>query len=278
VAWELSVSGASPIAILPMYDFPWTAAANDALWASISARLAEGGVQAPIGLSRVGDLAELWRHPGLIFGQTCGYPYVTGLKETVTLVAAPEYSFPGCEGASHRSFIIRRAGDPRRGLIEFPGAVGALNAYDSNTGMNLFRATIASVADGAPFFSSIVVTGSHEASLAAVAEGRADLASIDCVSFALIKRGRPELIERIAVAAESPLSPCLPFIASARLPPASTTEAVREALFEALADPDLAEARAALGLKGTRIVAPPDYDRVMEIEREAAAMGYAELA
>ena len=117
--------------------------------------------------------------------------------------------------------------------------------------MNLFRAAIAPIAGGAPFFRAIVVTGSHEASVAAVAEGRADLAAIDCVSFALLTRGRPELIERVAVVAESPLSPSLPFIASARLGP-QTIAAVREALFAALADPALAEARATLGLKGAR--------------------------
>ena len=121
------------------------------------------------------------------------------------------------------------------------------------------------------------MTGSHEASVTAVADGGADLASIDCVSFALLERGRPELIERVAIVAESPLSPCLPFIAAASLP-ASTIAAVREALFAALADPDLAETRAALGLKGARVAAPADYDRVIEIEREAAAMGYARLA
>jgi ABC-type phosphate/phosphonate transport system substrate-binding protein len=270
------VSGAASIAILPMYDFPWTAAANDALWASISARLAEAGVQPPPTLTREGDLAALWRHPGLVFGQTCGYPYVTGLKDTVTLIAAPEYSFPGCEGASHRSFLIRRATDLRRGLSEFRGAIAAFNAHDSNTGMNLFRASIAPIAGGKTFFSSIVVTGSHEASAAAVAEGEADLAPIDCVSFALLGRGRPELIERVAIVAESPLSPSLPFIASVRLP-APTIELVRKALFAALADPDLVETRAALGLKGARIVTPGDYHRVMEIEREAAAQGYARL-
>jgi ABC-type phosphate/phosphonate transport system substrate-binding protein len=270
------VSGAALIASLPMYDFPWTAAANDALWASISVRLAEARVQAPPTLTRDGDLAELWRHPGLVFGQTCGYPYVTGLKDTVTLIAAPEYSFPGCEGASHRSFLIRRATDSRIALNEFRGAIAALNAHDSNTGMNLFRASIAPIAGGKTFFSSIVVTGSHEASAAAVAEGEADLASIDCVSFALLGRGRPELVERVAIVAESPLSPSLPFIASVRLP-APTITAAREALSLALTDPDLAETRAALGLKGARAATPADYDRVMEIECEAAAQGYARL-
>ncbi len=270
------MSGATPIAILPMYDFPWTAAANDALWASISTRLAEAGVRAPPRLTRGRDLAALWGHPGLIFGQTCGYPYVTGLKETVTLIATPEYSFPGCEGASHRSFIIRRATDSRNDLSEFRGVVAALNTQDSNTGMNLFRAMIAPIAGRAPFFFSVVVTGSHEASLSAVVEGRSDLASIDCVSFALLGRGRPELIERVVIVAESPLSPCLPFIAAASLP-APTIAAVCEALFAALSDPNFAGARATLGLKGARIGAPADYDRVIEIEQEAAATGYARL-
>jgi ABC-type phosphate/phosphonate transport system substrate-binding protein len=271
------VSGAKPIAVLPMYDFPWTAEANDALWASMSVRLAEAGVQAPAALARGGDLSSQWRDPDLIFGQTCGYPYVTGLRNAVTLIAAPEYAFPGCEGAAHRSFIIRRAGDPRSELSEYRGSTAALNGWDSNTGMNLFRAAVAPIAGRAPFFRAIAVTGSHEASLTAVAEDQADLASIDCVSFALIERGRPELVARVAVIAESPLSPSLPFIMSARLG-APTIEAVREALLAALADPNLAEARAALGLKGARPTSPAEYDRVIEIERDAAAAGYAGLA
>lgn len=113
--------------------------------------------------------------------------------------------------------------------------------------------------------------------MAAVDNGQADLASIDCVSFALLERGCPELIKRVAIVAESPLSPCLPFIASASLP-APTIERVREALFAALANPNLAETRAALGLKDARVATPTDYDRVIALERDAAALGYAHLA
>jgi ABC-type phosphate/phosphonate transport system substrate-binding protein len=268
---------AERLAALPMYDFPWTAAANDALWAAIAGRLDKAGVEAPKKLTRGPDLDAQWRDSRLVFGQTCGYPYVTGLKGAVALIATPAYGFPGCEDASHRSFIVRRVGDPRRALAEFRGATAGLNAHDSNTGMNLFRAAIAPIAGGAPFFRAIVVTGSHEASVAAVAEGRVDLAAIDCVSFALLRRGRPELIERVAVVTESPLSPGLPFIAAAGLSP-STIAAVREALFAALVDPNLAEARATLGLKGAQAISPANYDRVAGIERDAAAAGYARLA
>ena len=134
-----------PIAVLPMYDYPWTAAANDRLWAAMSARLNEAGVPAPASLTRGGDRGAQWRDPKLVFGQTCGYPYVTGLKDAVALIATPEYSFPGCEGASHRSFIVARANDARRDLSDYRGARAAVNGFDSNSGMNLFRAKIAAI-------------------------------------------------------------------------------------------------------------------------------------
>ena len=92
-----------------------------------------------------------------------------------------------------------------------------------------------------------------------------------------MERGRPELVERVAVIAESPLSPGLPFIMSAGFG-APAIAAVREALLAALADPNLAEALKALGLKGVRPTSPAEYDRVIEIERDASAAGYARLA
>ena len=271
------MTGGALIAALPMYDDMAVAQANDAIWASIAAGLLERGVAAPAKLTRGGDLAALWLSPGLIFAQTCGYPYVKNLAGAVRLIATPEYAFPGCDGMSHRSFVVGRADDPRRSLEGFRGAVAAVNGSDSNSGMNLFRATIAPVAGARPFFRAVLTTGSHRASLEAVAGGRADLAAIDCVSFALMKRLRPGLTARVAVIAESPLSPGLPFILSARLPEA-TLAAAREALFDALADPELSSARAALGLKGARVTTPADYERILDIEREAEAAGYPTLA
>ena len=265
------------VAALPMYDDPDLAPANDALWRRIAAALSERGVDAPARLTRGGDLAALWRSPRLVFGQTCGYPYVTALSDAVALIATPVYAFPGCEGTAHRSFLIRRLSDPRRDLDAFRGSRAAVNAWDSNTGMNLFRATIAPVAGGAAFFSSVAATGSHRASLEAVAGGAADLAAIDCVSFALTARARPELTAKVAVVAESSLSPALPFIASAALP-AATVLAAREALFDALAAPDLKRARDALGLKGARVTTQADYQQVIAIERGAALAGYQRLA
>ncbi|MBV9287136.1 MAG: PhnD/SsuA/transferrin family substrate-binding protein [Hyphomicrobiales bacterium] len=267
------MSGKPLLAALPMYDGPDLAPSNDALWARIALGLRARGVAAPDRLTRGGDLMAMWRSQRLVLSQTCGYPYMTALRDSVVLIAAPEYGFPGCDGVLHRSFLVKRADDPRGKLAAFLGARAAVNAWDSNTGMNLFRAAIAPLAGGRPFFRAVVAMGSHAASLVAVADGRADLAAVDCVVFALMSRSRPALAARVAVVGESPPSPGLPFIASAALP-AATIAAAREALIETLADPALAEARAALGLRGARPIEPDDYRRVLDLEREAAARGY----
>jgi ABC-type phosphate/phosphonate transport system substrate-binding protein len=265
------------VASLGMYDFPWTAAANDALWAGVATRLRAAGVAAPPRLTRGVDLHELWRNPRLIFGQTCGYPYVTALRPKVALIATPIYAFPGCRGAAHRSFLVASKLRKRRNLADFAGARAAVNAPDSNTGMNLFRATIAPIARGRPFFGQVTVTGSHAASLAAVSEGAAEIAAIDCVSFALLRRGRPDLTRSVEVIARTPFSPDLPFIMSAGLAEVHLG-AIRAALFATLEDPALAGARAALGLAGAAILGDADYQRVADIERRAIAAGYSALA
>ena len=272
------MTGGALIAALPMYDGPGTAQANDAIWAAIAVRLRERGVAAPERLTRGGDLASLWRSPNLVFGQTCGYPYVKDLRGAVALIATPEYDFPGCEGVAHRSFLVRRAGDPRRSLEAFRGAVAALNAWDSNSGMNLFRAAIAPLADRRTFFGAAVTTGSHRASLEAVADGRADLAAIDCVSFALMRRFEAGLVAKRR--SRQPRARCRRDCPSSPAPacPRRPSPHVREALFAALADPELAQARASLGLIGARPTTPADYGRILDIEREAEAAGYPRLA
>ena len=262
---------------LGMYDYAWTAKANDALWAALAARLRGAGIDAPPELTRGADPHQIWRDPRLIFGQTCGYPYVTGLSRLTAIVATPRYAFDGCEGAFHRSFVVARKHDARRELADFAGARAALNGRDSNSGMNLFRAMIAPLAQKKPFFSQMLVTGSHMASLVALREGAADLAAIDCVTYGLLRQGRPELTEATEIIARTPLTPALPFIMSAELAKLHLG-VVREAFFATLEDPALETARSTLGLAGAEVLDATDYDRVAQIERDAIALGYPELA
>jgi ABC-type phosphate/phosphonate transport system substrate-binding protein len=259
-----------------MYDFAWTAPALDEVWGWIGAFLRDRGVAAPPSLTRDMPLQALWRSPGLVLGQTCGYPYRHGLDKLVELIATPVYGFEGCEGASHCSLIVVREDDARRDLADFRDARAAINAHDSNTGMNLFRAAIAPLAEGRPFFSAVSVTGAHVASLAAVARGVSDIAAIDCVTFGLLSRGAPELASGVRVLARTPSSPGLPLIASSALP-SEWRATVREAVLAAVGEASMRWAWAALGIVGAEVLGAGAYGRIDELEVGATGLGYAQL-
>ncbi len=234
-------------------------------------------MDAPARLTRGLSAEATWRHPKLMVGQTCGYPLMTALRGRVALLGTPAYAFDGCEGFSHCSFIIARAADPRAALADFRGARALVNAFDSDTGMNLFRAAIAPLAAGRAFFGAVDVTGAHRASLEAVACGEGDLAAIDCVSFGVIAAQDPALAAQVKTVVRTRLSPNLPFIAAGDAAD-GLRAAVGEALWEALEKPELADARAALGWSGLRQASLEDYEAVLEHGRFAQRLGYHTLA
>lgn len=265
-------------AALPMYDLPELRPANEALWGGIARHLRAAGVAGvPDALTRPDDLHAFWRAPDLLLAQTCGYPLTTALTGAVRVVATPLYAADGCAGAWHCSVIVVRRDDPADGLGALHGRVAAINARDSNTGMNLFRAALAPLAEGRPVFARVMETGAHAESLWAVAEGRADAAAIDCVTFAHLRRWRPAWAEAVRVLAETPATPGLPLVTAAATDDA-TVGALRDALAAVSGDPALADARATLFLSGFDCLPQETYARVTELADGAARLGYAELA
>jgi ABC-type phosphate/phosphonate transport system substrate-binding protein len=258
------------IAALPMYDFFWMRAATDRFWAKIRDALRAEGIDAPERLTRDRALMDVWTDKSLLLGQTCGYPFWAGVRRKADVLGAPIYGFPGCLGPTHRSFLVARRDDARAELADFRGARAAVNGFDSNTGMNLFRAAVAPLAEGRPFFSEVVETGAHALSLAAIAENRADVAAIDCVSYALLARGMPELIRATKILGETAPAPALPFIVSRHLPP-EVRSAVRLALRAATPAHDL-------GLSAVAFLNETAYAEIEDIEREAAQLGYPALS
>jgi ABC-type phosphate/phosphonate transport system substrate-binding protein len=261
-----------------MYDLPWLGAANDALWAAIAGRLrARGVADVPQRLERARGLQDIWRHPRLLLAQTCGYPLVTELVGQVTLVATPCYAAAGCEGPDHCSLVVVREGSAVERVAELRGARLALNSRDSNTGMNLLRALVAPLAEGGRFFGEVVVTGTHLASLAAVAAGEADVAAIDCVTHALVARHEPGLLAGTRVLTRTASTPGLPLITRGHVPQ-DELAALREALAEVAADPALTNVRDSLLLAGFAFLPLKAYADVMALEQAAAERGYPVLA
>lgn len=221
------------------------------------------------------DLDRFWSDDHLLLSQTCGYPLTHALAGKVQLVATPAFDMPGCAGPDYSSVFIVRAHEARTSLADYRGRRAALNNPDSNSGMNVFRHAIAPLAQGRRFFSSIVTTGSHRASMEAVCNGLVDIASIDCVTFAFACDALPELTCRLRVVGRSTPSRGLPLITSRRLSPPAL-EHLQSAL-DATADEHPALMRR-LKIRSFTRLPLADYDCIKRIEREAVELGYATLA
>jgi ABC-type phosphate/phosphonate transport system substrate-binding protein len=265
------------IASLGMYDPRWLHHANDTLWQAIAARLrALGMADVPGQLTRDRPLDAIWSAPDLLLAQTCGYPLTTRLGTTVALVATPVYLAEGCHGAWHRSALIVRRDDPAADLAALAGRRAAINARDSNTGMNLLRASVAPIARDGRFFGQVIETGAHARSICAVIAGRADIAAIDAVTLALLRDRYRAIARRLRVLDWTTATPGLPLITSARQDCATITM-LRTALADVMADPALATTRAALRLNGITALDRSAYDLVPAIERQARDIGYPKL-
>ena len=266
------------IAALAMYDWPEVRAHTDHLWQAIAARLRAFGMAVPEQLVRDRSPEAVWTDPDLLIAQACGYPYVMTLRGRVRVVATPCYMVDGCEGPDYRSQVLVRADEAQSlDLLRLLGRRAAINDRASHSGCLALRTVIAPLAGGQPYFGKVIETGSHRASMAAVAEGHADVCAVDPVCWALARRYMPDMTGALRILAMSPQAPGLPLITAA----GRSTEEVgylRAALNGVLSDPALAPTRAALFLTG--IVAADDeaYDRISEMETQTRALGFGQLA
>ncbi|TAX03401.1 phosphate ABC transporter substrate-binding protein (plasmid) [Rhizobium leguminosarum] len=211
---------------------------------------------------------EAWLRPDLLLSQACGYPFAKSLRGRVRLVATPIYGHPGCDGPRMRSFIVVREGSPFHSLADLRGTTAAINSPDSNSGSNLFRAAVARLAGSGRFFGRIIETGSHRGSIAAVAEGRAESAAIDCVTYANIRRFDPGHLQAVRIIAETPKGPGLPFITSGDASE-ETVILLRNALSAAIKEPSLAAMRATLGLIEFSVLSEADYELLLSLAGDA---------
>ena len=241
------------IAALPMYDLPEIRWATDTLWAAIRDRLRAEGIAAPEALTRGMPAEETWAAP--VLSQTCGLPWVRHLRGRLELAGTPDYGIEGCPPGWYRSAVVVREDDARASLSAFRGARLAVNGPGSQSGTMALMHHV----EGR-HFGETLVTGAHEASARAVAEGRADLAAIDAVTWALLGEHRPVPGLRVLMLTEP--APGLPFVSvHAGLAPllAQAVQALE------------GRARRALRLRGVAPLTEADYDLIAERDRAGHA-------
>lgn len=256
----------------PMYDLhrPDT----DAFIHAVSGLLAARGIAVNAVWPQEPLLAH-WRRDTLLLSQTCGFPLVTQLPDVQT-VGCFHYSAPGCDGFYYRSLLVTREEHARQTLADFRGRVAACNSVDSQSGYNALRKMVAPLAEGGAFFSSVMLSGSHRQSLVAIGQKRADIAAIDCVTWALLQRHEPELLAGLAVIGTSPLAPGLPLI-SAKQTSAHTLAQLQDALSQFVSEPRLRELCDALLITGFSPIAREAYSPLLAWRDEAAKQGVLHL-
>jgi ABC-type phosphate/phosphonate transport system substrate-binding protein len=123
------------------------------------------------------------------------------------------------------------------------------------------------------FFSDVKISGSHLNSLSMVSEGEADVAAIDCVTYHLLARFRPQALSGTRPLCLTPEAPALPYITRRKVGDEELAR-LRNALHEACRDPELAESREILMLQRFCILPRSEYECVVEMEAQAASCGY----
>lgn len=237
------------IAALGMYDRPETAAAHDALWSLMREALRDMGQGAPDCLSR-GDLAywDGWLSSDLLFSQTCSLPFRVKLSGRVNIIATPDYGLECCPAGHYRSVYIARKDDQVDRLEDTAGRDFAYNEALSHSG---WAAPYADHMARGMALVPTLRTGAHRGSAQAVAEGRADYAAIDALTWKLICT-YDSFANKLKVIGHTPVSPALPYITTQNPAP------LRDALAQAIAALSSAN-REVLHLHGLVDIAPADY-------------------
>ena len=264
---------------LPMYDWPEIRKSTRNLEEALQSALVKALDLEPSDLAASPtdtDLHTFWNHPDLLLGQTCGYPLTHALRGKVRPLGVPHYDAAGCQGVRYCSHLVVAADSPFETLADLPGKTAVYNSADSQSGMNAFRHRVAPLAAGASFFSSVIKSGSHLASLKLVAEGRADIASIDAVCWALACQELPELTAKLRSIGVTAAAPGLPLITSMKWS-SSDADKMVETIRSVFSDPATAECRSRLRISGFSTVKPEDYDQILRMEQDAERLGYPDL-
>ncbi len=233
-----------PSATLPMYNWPEMRDAQDAFWHAVRDGLRAQGIEAPEALSS----GTGWHDPGLVFSQTCGWPWATHYRDILDPVATPVSTIPGCDGDTYASMVIVRADTTVQTLADLEGARVAFNGHDSQSGVQTLREAVAPLAGRRPFFGQGLETGAHRESVRAVVRGEADCAAIDAVCWAMAGLYEAKAVSALRVVHCTAPAPALPFVTRRGGPVAQIRTALERAIasglggplfIDGLADPDV---------------------------------------
>lgn len=263
-------------ACFPMYNTPGVQQHLRHFWAEVEKRLVSLHMANLPATLTFEDVLQTGVPENLLLIQYCGYPYVTEWQAKGVLhpLACFDYDAIGATPYRHCSVVVVNRANEAKHIDAFRGMTVALNGHNSNSGMNLLRHLIAPLAGGESFFAKVHETGAHVTSVEAVANGTADIAAIDAVTFAYLADERPELAEKVKVLATTASSPTLPLFTPSHVPDTARTM-LWEALHDVVTNPDLADlVQKKLRIKGIQPITDETLAIISDYEMQARELGY----
>ena len=229
------------VASFPWYDLPSVRWANDAIWRATEL----GGL-----LDRDTPTDAQWRARDLVVSQACGLDLFLS-DAPITPVLAPVFDLD-CEDGGYYSL-----------LVGAPHGVAAVNSLSSRSGLSALL-TMAMEDRCEP--TSLLVTGAHQASLAAIREGSADMACIDAVTWRILERDQPDEVRGVRVLARTSSAPAPPYVVRKTAPRSD----IAARITAAMAARETRGARGALLVRGVMPVTLDDYQPVLAEYRAVA--------
>jgi ABC-type phosphate/phosphonate transport system substrate-binding protein len=258
---------------LPMYDFPEVHTSTKAILDALSEAFSKLGdsSQAAFPESSIhADLMRMWKDDSTLFSQSCGLPFVEDLHDYVDIVATLKWSGISDERGLYRTVIVARE---ELGVASL-GDVGGLQPVITNTqslsGWCSLGVALSDIGADSSYVLPYVESEGHAKSLQFLQDKRADFASIDPGTFQLLQRHRPALTHGLRVIGNGPLVPATPMhVSKVRT---SEFRALQNAVLEVFSRPELAGARAEIGIDGALAMSSSDYSLIPGLVARANAV------
>ena len=258
---------------LPMYDFPEVQSSTKAILDALSEAFSKLGDSSQVAFpesSIHSDLMRMWKDDSTLFSQSCGLPFVEDLHDYVDTVATLKWSGISDERGWYRTVIVAREDLGVSSLGEVVGLQPVITNAQSLSGWCSLGIALSDVGADDRYVLPYVESEGHANSLQFLQDKRADVASIDPGTFQLLQRHRPALTDGLRVIGNGPLVPATPMHVSK----VRTAEfgALQDAVLEVFSRPELAGARAEIGIDGAVAMNANDYSLIPGLVARANAV------
>jgi ABC-type phosphate/phosphonate transport system substrate-binding protein len=258
---------------LPMYDFPEVLTSSTALLEALSVAFTALGEDAQPSFPESSEhehLMTMWKDDDTLLSQSCGLPFVEELHDYVDVIATLKWTGISDDRGWYRTVIVVRESSDVATLSEAGGLQPVITNTQSLSGWCSLGVALSEVTTDPQFVQPYVESGGHAKSLQMLQDKKADLASIDPGTFQLLSRHRPTLTRGLRVIGLGPLVPATPLHVS-KIRNVSLDQA-REAVLAVLSRPELAGARAEIGIDGVVPMSNEDYSVIAPLIERAHAV------